>query len=39
MNEFDQNDPKLWKWGLFYFNPRPRNLEPPNRCGTIGPCY
>ena len=38
MNEFGQNDPKLWKLGLFYFNPKdPEILSPRSGVGRQGP--
>jgi len=26
MNEFDRNNYELWKWGIFYYNPKDPNI-------------
>jgi uncharacterized membrane protein len=29
--ELWSNDPKYWKWGIFYFNPEDKRIFPPKR--------
>jgi uncharacterized membrane protein len=31
-----KNDPSLWKWGLFYYNPSDKRIFPPKRIGFLG---
>jgi uncharacterized membrane protein len=33
MNEFDKNNFELWKWGIFYYNPKDSNLVVSKRNG------
>lgn len=30
------NDPKNWKWGIFYVNPEDPRILPPKRIGWMG---
>jgi uncharacterized membrane protein len=33
MNEFDKENYDLWKWGIFYYNPKDPNLTVEKRNG------
>jgi len=33
MNEFDKDNHELWKWGIFYYNPKDSNLLVAKRNG------
>jgi uncharacterized membrane protein len=33
MNEPDINDPKFWKWSVFYYNPKDEHLFVPRPDG------
>ncbi len=37
MVEADFNDPKFWKWSVFYYNPHDKNRWVPRREG-LGLC-
>lgn len=36
MEDLNNNDPSLWKWGLFYYNKNDKRIFPPKRNKHLG---